>query len=399
MKNVFAILLLLIIIESISGSKHLKGKNIYLAKNLNKIRVKQKIINKAYRPNYINKKNIKSKFYRLEETHKKTGNTESDLQIKKFHNFERVNDEKKIKFNIFTYFIERKIVKNINLKIRIIYDNKINNPDKTATEELVQCTCTIDDNYKDKIGIKAIKKNIDYKCEGSTSLNLNIAKVTLDKDYSLLANKEQISLGGINLDSSSLNIVKASNYDKVGSLDEAQVEFPVEGNYFRINGKLNPGDLLSEGDSIPMQFITYSNNEEIKNLITCTAIKVENQECVLECDTKNKVLNATLIDFSLAESMDENIYMKINLKNQEEENKLETNAGNRRYYYYRRRGWSTGAIVGLCVGGVALIIGASILACVLRHPTTPPSLPANQTIDDKTKTVIIKADKIVYQNQ
>ena len=97
--------------------------------------------------------------------------------------------------------------------------------------------------------------------------------------------------------------------------------------------------------------------------------------------------------------MDENIYMKINLKNQEEENKLETTAGNRRYYYYRRGGWSTGAIVGLCVGGVALIIGASILACVLRHPTTPPSPPANQTIDDKTKTVIIKADKIVYQNQ
>ena len=397
MKNVFAILLLLIIIESISGSKHLKGKNIYLAKNLNRIRVKQKIINKAYRPNNLNKKNIKSKFYRLEEIHKKTGNTESDLQIKKFHNFERVNDEKKIKFNIFAYFIERKIVKNINLKIRIIYDNEINNPDKKASEESVQCICTIDDNYKDKIGLKVIKENIDYKCEGFTSLNRNIAKVILDKDYSLLADKEQINLGGINLDLLSLNLVEASNYNKVGSLDEAQVEFPVEGNYFRVNGKLNPGDLLSEGDSIPMQFITYSNNEEIKNLITCTAIKVENQECVLECD-KNKVINTTLIDFSLAESMDENIYMKINLKNQEE-NKLETTTGNRRYYYYRRGGWSTGAIVGLCVGGVALIIGASILACVLRHPTTPPSPPANQTIDDKTKTVIIKADKIVYQNQ
>ncbi len=397
MKNVFAILLLLIIIESISGSKHLKDKNIYLAKNLNRIRVKQKIINKAYRPNNLNKKNIKSKFYRLEEIHKKTGNTESDLQIKKFHNFERVNDEKKIKFNIFAYFIERKIVKNINLKIRIIYDNEINNPDKKASEESVQCICTIDDNYKDKIGLKVIKENIDYKCEGFTSLNRNIAKVILDKDYSLLADKEQINLGGINLDLLSLNLVEASNYNKVGSLDEAQVEFPVEGNYFRINGKLNPEDLLSKGDSIPIQFIAYSNNEEIKNLITCTAIKVENQECVLECD-KNKVINTTLIDFSLAESMDENIYMKINLKNQEE-NKLETTTGNRRYYYYRRGGWSTGAIVGLCVGGVALIIGASILACVLRHPTTPPSPPANQIIDDKTKTVIIKADKIVYQNQ
>ena len=397
MKNVFAILLLLIIIESISGSKHLKDKNIYLAKNLNRIRVKQKIINKAYRPNNLNKKNIKSKFYRLEEIHKKTGNTESDLQIKKFHNFERVNDEKKIKFNIFAYFIERKIVKNINLKIRIIYDNEINNPDKKASEESVQCICTIDDNYKDKIGLKVIKENIDYKCEGFTSLNRNIAKVILDKDYSLLADKEQINLGGINLDLLSLNLVEASNYNKVGSLDEAQVEFPVEGNYFRINGKLNPEDLLSKGDSIPIQFIAYSNNEEIKNLITCTAIKVENQECVLECD-KNKVINTTLIDFSLAESMDENIYMKINLKNQEE-NKLETTTGNRRYYCYRRGGWSTGAIVGLCVGGVALIIGASILACVLRHPTTPPSPPANQTIDDKTKTVIIKADKIVYHNQ
>ena len=108
MKNVFAIFLILIIIESISGSKHLKDKNIYLAKNLNRIRVKQKIINKAYRPNNINKKNIKSKFYRLEEIHKKTGNTESDLQIKKFHNFERVNDEKKIKFNYLRISLKEK---------------------------------------------------------------------------------------------------------------------------------------------------------------------------------------------------------------------------------------------------------------------------------------------------
>ena len=393
MKNVFPILLLILItVETISANKSFKKKKIYIKQNLKSVKAKQKNI-----------KNFKSKYYRLEEVHKKSDDFNPDLQIKKFHNFERLNAEKKIKFNMFVYFFERKIVKNINLKIGIIYNNEINNQNNKISEESVQCTCTIGDNYKNKIGFKAIKENINYKCEGSTSLNLNIANVTLDKNHPLLAGNEQISFDEINLGSLSskepFNIVNSQNYNKVGSLDEAQVDFHIEGNYFRINGKLNPEDLLSEGYAIPMQFISYSGNEEIKNLITCTAIKVENQKCTLECDTKNKVINTTLIDFSLAESMDKNIYMKINLKNQEEENKLETSTGNRRYYYYRRGGWSTGAIVGLCVGGAALIIGAAILACVLRHPTTPPASSVNPSIDDKTKTVIIKADKIIMQNQ
>ena len=188
MKNVFPILLLLLItIENISASKSFKKKKIYIKKNLKSVKAKQKNI-----------KNFKSKFYRLEEVHKNNDDFNPDLQIKKFHNFERLNAEKKIIFNMFVYFFERKIVKNINLKIEIIYNNEINNQNNKISEESVQCTCTIGDNYKDKIGFKAIKESINYKCEGSTSLNLNIAKVTLDKNHPLLAGNEQISFDEIN---------------------------------------------------------------------------------------------------------------------------------------------------------------------------------------------------------
>ena len=54
--------------------------------------------------------------------------------------------------------------------------------------------------------------------------------------------------------------------------------------------------------------------------------------------------------------------------------------------------WSTGAIVGLIVGAVVLIIGASILALVLRNRKNQSVQP----VDDKTKTVVyLKTDRVI----
>ena len=76
----------------------------------------------------------------------------------------------------------------------------------------------------------------------------------------------------------------------------------------------------------------------------------------------------------------------------QEEAKIEANKV--KYINYRRSSskWSTGCIVLLIVGALVLIIGASILASVLRHP----KIPSVQPVDDKTKTVVyLKTDGVI----
>ena len=65
-----------------------------------------------------------------------------------------------------------------------------------------------------------------------------------------------------------------------------------------------------------------------------------------------------------------------------------------KYIYYRRSSskWSTGAIIGIVVGGVVLIIAASVLALILRNRKTPSVQP----VDDKAKTVVyLKTDGVI----
>ena len=90
----------------------------------------------------------------------------------------------------------------------------------------------------------------------------------------------------------------------------------------------------------------------------------------------------------------------------EENNPIEQNKNNtdkeeakiepvkEKYIYYHRSSskWSTGAIIGIVVGGVVLIIAASVLALILRNRKTPSVQP----VDDKAKTVVyLKTDGVI----
>ena len=115
--------------------------------------------------------------------------------------------------------------------------------------------------------------------------------------------------------------------------------------------------------------IKLSNNDiikkEINNDNNKTALNIENNS--LDQNTNNTNKNGVKI----------------------EENKV-------KYINYRRDSskWSTGTIVGLIVGGVVLIIGASILAVVLRNHKRSSSPPP---VDNKTKTVMyLKTDGVNY---
>ena len=193
---------------------------------------------------------------------------------------------------------------------------------------------------------------------------------------------------------SSKNIVNSQNSKKVGSLNDAQIEFHLDENYLRINGVLSPKNFISKNDIIPLRFYEYSKNEKIKKIISCTVIKVEDSKCTLECDNKNQIINTSSIDYNSFESIDDNIYMKIRIN--QEEQKIETKVV-KYVKNNRNNGWSTKSIIGLVVAGAVLVIGAIVLAIILkmRDKSSPP--PA-QVVYDTNNNLNIKREEIIIKN-
>ena len=130
--------------------------------------------------------------------------------------------------------------------------------------------------------------------------------------------------------------------------------------------------------------LTGKSRKNLKIYSKIKKIKLSNNDIIkkeINNDNNKTALNTENNSLDKNKNNTNNDAVKI------EENKV-------RHINYRRDSdkWSTGTIVGLIVGGVVLIIGASILAVVLRNhkrSSTPP-------VDDKTKTVMyLKTDGVV----
>ena len=308
---------------------------------------------------------------------KTTTDTNSKLQIKKFHNFER--QPAKVVFRVFVYFLNRLIARVIKFRVRIVYYGGLRNLEDQVTAESSPTTCELLEQYSDKVGELGTGENIDYNCSAPAKASLNITNVTLDTDYNMLADNESINFTEVNFafDSAneSVNIHEAPNYDKSGSLDDTSVELPVQRNYFRLKGTLNPEDLLSQGDVIPMIFVEFSNTgEQIKKKINCTAIEVNKPACTLECDTTKTPINTNAANLSLSESTDSNVYMTINVNEVQKAalTPIVTPYSGRNVYWKSSSGLSGGAIAAIVIACVVAIIAASILAIMFRRPKPAP---------------------------
>ena len=236
-------------------------------------------------------------------------------------------------------------------------------------------------NAKKTSLIKHLKKSVEKR------RNLNIRKIDINNKNKKIKEAQK------NIDNASKDIADSQNSKKVGSLKDAQIEFHLDENYLRINGILNPENLLSKNDIISLQFIEYSKEDKIKKLISCIAITVEDSKCTLECDNKNQIINTSSIDYNSFESIDDNIHMKIQI-NQEE--KMETNVV-KYIKNNRNNGWSTKSIIGLIVAGAVLVIGAIVLAIILKM-RDKPSLPPAQIVYDTNNNMNIKREEIIIKN-
>ena len=96
----------------------------------------------------------------------------------------------------------------------------------------------------------------------------------------------------------SKNLIKIENINKIGTLDDTEVELPIQKNLFRIKGKLNPINLLEENTIIPISFLV---EKKIQKIYQCKAIQISPQ-CILQCNTSNNPINTTVKEMHLGVS-------------------------------------------------------------------------------------------------
>ena len=285
--------------------------------------------------NFISSKPLKSKITRkleeidtvIETEEPYSGNTtntiqnkSTSIQIISFANYER--EKEQIKFDVFFYFLGRKIAKSILFKLGIIYSNNLRHLQGNS----IETECLIKNkNLIDKEGNGEI---IDYDCNAKVDQNANLEKVYLDKEIPLTVvnnngAKESINFNEVNFNGDaneeSTNILESKNLNKTGSLDSSEVESPVQINYFRIYGTPNPKDLLTKGEAFNVTFLNNSNGVGIDIIYQCNVIQVASKWGI-ECDTKNKPINTTIKDLHLSTGSNSNKLLVIQMKNWENNN-------------------------------------------------------------------------------
>ena len=372
MKHVFSIMLLYLIYGKIIAESKFNRKiyNEMKEKNLlKKIKEKQRklqIINMKHRDYKSISSSMEEPIKKVstDETllkgSKRIDNLNAAVQIKKIYNFQI--KQKQISFKIFFYYFGKKIVEFIFLKIKIKYKNILRNLQGDIQSESVIATCSIMKEHKDKVNFEGTGENINYDCFASLTLSSEINNVSLETDYPLNLDGEIISFDKINFENDAAkeaeNFINAPQYDKSGSLDNAKVEFPIHFNYFRIRGILNPENLLSKGDVIPIQFVEFNKGQKMQKKISCTAINIKKPNCTLKCDTTNQPIKTTINNINLARSIDSDIYLTFNMK--QDDSPVETpfpkNVGDTKF----SSDFSLGVFFSIIIICIIIIIASTI---------------------------------------
>ena len=250
-------------------------------------------------------------------TDSNNANKSAKIQIISFANFER--EEGEIQFSTFFYFLGKKIAKHILLPITIIYS------ENTQAET---SNCTIKD---ERLIVFEGKGNIiDYKCGTDITSEGEIETIAIDKHSELtLIDKngdneklpfDQVNFNG-NSSNESQNIQERTlKVSKVGKLENSEIEFPVQVNYFIINGALDQKRLFSKDEKINFIFLDISNEEKTAQTYTCK-IKEIDPKCIIECNTTNNTIYSTIMDMHLSPGFsDSNGLLVIEMKNWENNN-------------------------------------------------------------------------------
>lgn len=317
------------------------------------------------------------------------------FQINRFANYERKNQQ--INYITFLNFYNHKIEKSIIFRLRVTYLKNLRNLEEEKIAESVPSVCDI--KNENLVGQDNPGNNVEYECEVPTLTDIQkLENVTLNIDNSLIVPGESnpFSFKDVNFNGNSSedlnNLIDIKIVKNNGTLEDAQIQFPITNNYFIIYGTLNPSNLLSIGEIIPITILAQTKGEKSPTTYQCNVIQVS-PNCFLQCETENQPLNSTIQDLHLSNGVsDSNKLLTIKMKDWENNNlAIETPSNNKIPIIYESReskDLSKGAIIAIIISCVAFLCGATFIAFMLKKKENSFSLQNNSKIESKINSKI-----------
>ena len=296
------------------------------------------------------------------------GNPYSAVQILKFHDVKTTKNV--ILFGVYFFFYRKPITSRVIFRLRVTSKSRrIRNLDDQETAESIPSECSL----------------VDKSLEGQQSEDGK--KVDYDMALVDKNNKtETVDFNNVNFRGNSSeeaeNLQTVETPNKEVELNDVEL-LSNDKNSFKIKGIASPAKALSEDDEVFHFKIPsyYGNNSETIDVI-CDIVSTDTSsgETTLECSGGD--VNTTIADLHLASGSNNKNTLNLNVKNWNEPNPTEIKAG--KYYdggsptsnvVYRKNssGLSGGAIAGIVVACVVVLVAASIAAIMLRgSKPTPP---------------------------
>lgn len=334
------------------------------------------------------------------------GNTNANLQIMKFHDFE-AKDKKNVNFGVFFVFYKMKIVSSVTIRLRVTGSRRLRN---LADEpESIKSECTISNNNKNLAGTdggEGTKANYDCSAEtvdfDATKANFALdtavpMKLKYDNGTNVEMNFAKVNfIGNSSNHSSSLQDLKEEDGgDDKKDVDLTNVELAQQNDdSFTLKGTANPKGELNSSDIFAF-FVTENGKQK---LLLCYVEESNSKtgETILRCNGDDMNIQLKDLHMNSASDSEHNLYISVKngfenttplkITNPKDNDNDNDNGNGNRYYRKSSSGLSGGAIAGIVIACVVVLAAASIAAIMLRKPSPP--------IDNTTVVGLKTADNI-----
>ena len=310
---------------------------------------------------------------------------EVTIQITYIFSFTIV-ETRMIYFGGLFFFYKRVITTTIIIRLRITYYIPYRAlQDSEENADSVKATCSLIDekNLKGQIYENGI--NAAYNCSAETvnGKDATNANIKINTNVDLLVKNdttneyEAISFNDINFNGNASyladNIQDAKRKRPINLLD-AEVLSKTDKS-LRIQGTMEPPDSVKLNDIFNISVLnTDKNGKKSLQSYECKVTKLS--PAILDCDISSPPFNASVYDLHLSNgnsNSDSGNSLIFNMKNWENSTDpiQSTSDPNTIKYRTHSGGLTGGAITGIVIACIVVLVAASIAAILLRRPKAP----------------------------
>ena len=267
--------------------------------------------------------------------------------------------------------------------MRITYNSRLRNLADTQADS-VRTDCEIDDPSKDGTELSSTNgATVNYKCEANATGDATNAQIAINTDFDMVLKDKNGTVETIGFDKINFNGNSASEAENIQNSVEELTGFATlkntkaetSGYILKLTGQLIDNSqsslrilTIKAGDKITMDI---PNNEDVATNYPCTT-EGSTSQFVLNCNTESKPLTTSPKNLHLTSgNSTDKTYLSVEMSNPTDTNTLSTvqeTVKNKK----SSSGLSGGAIAGIVIACVVVLVGAAIAVILIRKPSRPP---------------------------